>query len=515
MIFLVEIDAYNRETGQVETQYFGSDGYTTKPNDDIPNVSFDNRLIQPGNYQRNVFGAGTTGGDSQVAAGFLELANPDGEIDYLADMPVDGRSIRIWGIEDIYTPFSERQLLFVGSMDQLEFSWLRVTVQIRDRLFELREDIQKNLFAGTTTAGGMNQAEGTPEDLKDKPKPLLFGRVLNLSPPLSNQYDLFYTVADNGFSLSNISVKDGGIPLTFTANYATIAQLRTATLTVGQFATVSTLGIIRVGGTPEYDLTVDIQENAAQLSAARIVERILQRAGFTTSDYDVAELNALHDLNPSIVGTWVGTEKTDFLSVINVVLSAIGGYMTPDRFGVFRFGRFELPSGNTIMQIGPSLILAGSDGVRRITTNDQGNGLPAKKVTLKYAFNYTIQKGSSVAGGASAASKAFIAESWRNAVIEDEDVGEIYLMAQELEFESALINEAAATAEAERRFEIYKEKRDRYIIPVKSEYVSNIDLNDEILLRFNRYGLNSGRAFRVIGMTEDFGRGVTTLDVFG
>lgn len=515
MIFLVEFDAYNMTLGQVQKQYFGSDGFVTRPSDTPANTSFDNRLRQPGSYQRNVFAAGTTGGEAQISFGYIELANPDGQLDYLANMPIDGRSIVIWSLENTESPWSSRKQMFTGTMEQIEFTWKMVTIRIRDRLFELREDIQKNLFAGTTVSGGMNEAEGTPEDLKDKPKPLVFGSVKNVSPPLSNQYDLFYTLADNGFSQSNISVKDGGVPLTFTQNYANITQLRTATLTVGQYATVSTLGVIRVGGTPEYDLTVDFTENASQFSAARIVERILQRAGYTTAQYSQADLNALHTLNPAPVGTWIGTEKADFLTPINVLLSSIGAYMVPDRLGVFRFARLDLPQTAPQITLTYDLILDRGGGVERVVTNDQGNGLPAKKVTVKYAFNYTVQKGSAIAGAISPTVKAFVAEDWRNAATEDATVGTAYLMAQELEFETALLNEADAIAESQRRLNIYKAKRDRFRIPIKTDYIGNLDLGNIVELKFNRYGLDAGKSFVIIGVTENFMDNVTTLEVFG
>ena len=103
MIYLVEFDAANPLTGAVERLRFGSEGYTTRPDDDLPNTHFENRVVDPGNFERTVFSDGRTSGASTVGAGVIELVIADGELDFLVEMAVDGRSVIIWSLENLYS----------------------------------------------------------------------------------------------------------------------------------------------------------------------------------------------------------------------------------------------------------------------------------------------------------------------------------------------------------------------------------------------------------------------------
>src|SRR5690554_1359231 len=103
--------------------------------------------------------------------------------------------------------------MFVGTIEQAEFTWKRVVLRIRDRLAELDEPIQTTDYAGTTIAGGMDEAEGRPEDVKDRPKPLLYGVGKNLPAVAANMFDHIYEVASNGVA-SIDAVYDRGVALT-------------------------------------------------------------------------------------------------------------------------------------------------------------------------------------------------------------------------------------------------------------------------------------------------------------
>jgi len=516
MIYLVEFDAYNLVTGAVEKQRFGTHGYVTSPTDTPANTAFDERVKQPGKYERTTFSNGTTSGEPDVTFGFIELANAEGSLDYLARCAVDGRTLAIYGLEAVDSAWSTRTLLFAGTMEQVELSWTTVTIRIRDRLFDFKKPLQPTLYLGTTTAGGQNTAEGNLDDLKDKPKPLLFGAAFNFSPVLANRFDLIYQVTSRTFN-SGIVVRDNGVPLTFTQNYDTIQALRTATMTGGQYATATALGLFRIGAKPAGQITVDATEGASgQRSAARNVQRLLEFMGLPTTAYSVADLNALHALNPADIGIWIGAGEAERLEIISQLLDGIGATCVPDRLGVLRFFRIDAPTGNALVEYDSSYILDRGAGIERVVTNDEGRGLPAKKLTLEYGYNYTVQTGTQISNtAATEAAKAFAGEEWRTVVVKDDAVATAFLMAQELTFQSLLVNAADAQAEATRRLNLYKVKRDRYRVPLKTEYADNINLGDIVSLRLNRFGLNAGKKFLVIGMEEDFANGTTILDIYG
>lgn len=514
MNFLVEFDSYELSTGSIVTHRFSKAGYATSPSDSPPNAYFIGRLLQPGNYESNVFSNGTTSGEADIAFGLIELANPDGGIDYLQDYAVDGRELRIFSIEEDAV-WNSRVALFVGTMEQIEHSWRVTTIRIRDSLFRLKQNIQKTLYLGTTTAGGQNTAEGTPNDIKDKPKPILFGKALNVSPILANQFDRIYQVSDGQFN-AGIVVRDAGVPLTFSADYATITALRTASIPGGNFATARNLGLIRVAARPQGDLTVDASEGSdGQRSAAKTVQRLLLRFGLTTSEFSAPDLDALHTLNPAEVGIWTGAESQDALGLVARLLDSIGATCVPDRLGVLRFFRIDVPSGTAITTFGRSRILDTGNGLERLATNDEGRGVPAKKVTINYGFNYTLQTGTALAGATTEAQKSFAGEAYRSVKAESSPTATAYLLAPELEFDTLLVNQNDAQTEANRRLGIYSVRRDRYQLSVKTEFAKNVSLGSIVKIQVNRFGLDSGKLFLVIGINENYSTGTTTLNLFG
>ncbi|OJU66994.1 MAG: hypothetical protein BGO05_27680 [Rhizobiales bacterium 63-7] len=111
--------------------------------------------------------------------------------------------------------------------------------------------------------------------------------------------------------------------------------------------------------------------------------------------------------------------------------------------------------------------------------------------------------------------KAFAENEWRSAVAQDDDVKAIHKLAPELTYETYLVNEADAIAEAQRRLALHSVPRDRFLVPVKAYLVEKIDLGDIVRLQVNRFGLDEGKDFVVIGITENLETGITTLDVWG
>lgn len=52
-------------------------------------------LLQPGIFQRDLFSAHSTTGETQVGYGVIDLANADGALDALMGYAFDGRPLKI------------------------------------------------------------------------------------------------------------------------------------------------------------------------------------------------------------------------------------------------------------------------------------------------------------------------------------------------------------------------------------------------------------------------------------
>ncbi|WP_185982975.1 hypothetical protein [Aureimonas mangrovi] len=518
MIYLVEIEAYDPLAGAVVVERFATQGYTTGPNDTPAHTHFEERVQDPGNFQRSVFEAGRTNGAASAGFGLIELANADGGIDRMARYAVDGRALRITALADERSPFASRVGVLAGTMQQMEFGWRRATVRLRDRMAALNEPLQKVVYAGTTVAGGMDEAEGAEDDLKDKPKPTLWGRVLNVSPILANRFDLIWQASSRPLA-SVEAVRDNGVPISFQADYASIATLRAAAIPAGRYGTCLSLGLLRTGSVPSGDLTVDVTEGAAgQRSAALVSRRILEAAGFVAgADFVASDFDTLHAVNPAEVGTWTGLDRRDVSAVLSSVLASVGAWIVPDRLGRFRVRRLDAPVFDADAPVlDRALVLDRGDGIERLATADDGSGVPAAKVTMRYARNWTIQSKATLdATAATAAMKAFAAEEYRNALAEDAAVRERHLLATEPSFDSAFVNLADAQAEAQRRLGIYGVRRDRYRVPVPRAELPDIDLGDVVTLAVDRFDLAGGKPFVVLGEDVTLVTGTTVLDLYG
>ena len=518
MTYLLEIDAYDATKAAVVTLTYGTDGYVTRPNDTRPNTFYDPRVQQPGNYERHAFSPGTTGGEVTIGTGEIVLVNPDGVLDPLIDLAFDGRAVRIFRLDSPAAAFSTAVPVFRGTLDQAEFGYSKVTLRIRDRLAQLQVPLQTMLYAGTTISGGLAEAEGRPEDLKGQPKPLLFGRARGISAPQANAYDLIYQVSSKALA-SIEAVYDKGVLLTASTNYPTVAALRGATIPAGQYATCLTLGLFRLSSTPAGQVTVDATEGAtlADRSAARVAQRILAQISLQAGDLATATFDALHTVQPAEVGIWLDTSAHTVIEAVTAILGSIGAYLIPDRLGVFRVGRLQAPAGTPVISFDSDIdILDRGQGIERVTSNDQGSGIPTYQVTVQYGRNYTVQTAGDLNQvNSTVPYRAFATMELRTAVAKDDTVKVAHLLATDLTFTTYFTTEADATAEAARLLALYKVRRDRYNIPVKPDAAASVDLGQVSSVTSRRFGMATGKPFIVIGMIEDFGTGVTTLDLWG
>jgi hypothetical protein len=115
-------------------------------------------------------------------------------------------------------------------------------------------------------------------------KPRVFGQVLNHRPPLvkdSNQIYLLHDGAMAGVS----AVRDRGVALTFSANYANLAALEAASPGAGTYATSLAVGAMRLGAIPTGMVTVDCTgDNAAgtggySATLAGMVRKLIEGPG--------------------------------------------------------------------------------------------------------------------------------------------------------------------------------------------------------------------------------------------
>ncbi|WP_300164273.1 hypothetical protein [Solidesulfovibrio sp.] len=503
--------------GRVETLRFSSGvGLMTRPDDEPPNTYYEPRVAVPFNFERLVFQDGVTAGAADAGYGEIELSNPDGVYDYLAECGLDGRRVCLLYGEET-GPLSGFEVVFVGTMTQPEFSWHRAILPVRDRAEGLRRAIQQNVYAGDNE--GPVGVEGD-DSLKDKTRPLAFGRCRNVPATCVNGSTLTYQVHD-GQVAAIPAVYDKAMPLTPAGDYPTAEALAAATFAAGQFATCLARGLFRLLGKPAGAVTADVDGDATggvwAASVAAIIRRIaLTRAGLAEAELDLAAFDALEVACPAVVSCFLdGGDKSDIDQVFDDLCANIGAWWCFDRLGRLTVGRFEAPAGEPAATLTTTELLDGGQGLEILPARDLADGVPVASVSLEYQRNWYAQQADDLAGGVDDTRRAWLAEENRTIKVEDAAIREVHLLAPELAVATCLDEADAARAEAVRLLALHGVPRQRLRLPVKRPYARGLDLGSVIAVRLPRFGLSEGRLFTVIGMTEEYETGHVTLEVWG
>jgi hypothetical protein len=516
MIYLVEMDAYDPALpGVVTLRYSSGLGYAhpTAPG------FYDPRVVDPATLRRDAFGNGTTTGAVEVGVGELVLGNRDGALDGLLEYGLDGRLFRVL-IGEADGAYSSFTVAFSGTMEQPTFGLDTINVRLRDRLYLLEVPAQPNSYAGNNALpAGLDGVD----DLRGRPKPLVFGLVRNIAPPVVNTSALIYQVNDG--AIASAVVYDNGVLLTAGADYTSQADMETNAPAGGQVRVWPGGGYFRLGSPPAGQITADVTQGAtaADRTAAQILRTLATGpGGLAAGDVSSADVTALDTANGAVVGLYLDAETT-VRRAMEQVSDSVGAWFGFDRLGILRMRRLEAPSGT------PAIVLRRLDqasvadattvdmiDLERVATNDEGRGVPAFAVRLGYQRVWVPQT-DGLAGAVTAARREVLRQPLRYVTSTDATVQTQHLLARELEYETLLDDAAAAQTESDRRLTLRSVRRDRLRVRVRLDeaLASAVDLGATVQVVLPRYGYSAGRLFAVIGIETQAARRLAILDLWG
>ena len=507
MIYIVEITAAIDAAGTTTVLRYASKPYTTKPTDTPANTFYDDRITNPASISRSLYSNGTTSGASRVNYGAVELSNVDGGLDSILKYSFDGRSlvIKIGNEGDAYSAFTT---ILNGTMEQVEFTFSKVTILARDKLAIVDMPLQTTLYAGNNALP--DGVEGVA-DIAKSPKPLLYGQVFNIAPIMVNSSKVTYQINDGAIqSVGN--VYDKGIALTAGADYANVTALHAASPASGTFITCLALGYIRLGAVPTGLLTCDATQGAASSNrtVAQVLKAMALKAGIASGDINASDVTALDTINNSVIGIWIDGADSAMVAMDKVAQS-IGAYFGFDALGSLRMGLFTTPTGSATLEIDINNILS----IEHSRTNDTDKGIPAWRVNLTYQKNYSVQD-FDLAGAVTAARRSVLSLPALTKSAEDSAIKTQYALAPTIEKESLLVDATAAQTEATRLLNLYKTSRDLYTVTIALDLTTTLpDLNNIVNITMNRFGLNSGKLFKIIGIESDYSKNRATLTLWG
>lgn len=504
----IEITAAINPAGEGRTFYLSDARLVTQPTDTPSNTSFDETLLDPGSIAMTAFGDGRTGGGTRLALGEIRLANLDGQYDGWLDYGFDGRRVVIRrGSGGAYP--GDFGSVFSGTVEALTVNRAEVVIRLRDKQLIFDRPALTTTYAGSNELP--NGIEGTANDIKGQPKPRLFGVVKNIAPPCVNTSKLVYQISDGGVA-SVEAVYDRGDAIPFDNDYGDVASLLAAIPPAGSYATCLSRGLVRLGSSPTGLVTVDATQgsNPSDRTAAQILRQLAILAGVSGDSISGADIAALDDANPSVIGIWLSAQDT-FAKAMDMVAGSVGAYYGFDQTEVLRVARLEAPAGSAVLALQEEDIL---DRIERRPARD--GDLPAWSMTVRYGRIWTVQ-GQDIAGSVNPDRRAELATEYRAVRVEDASVKSQFLLASEDAVDTLLINAAEAEAEAVRRLELHKVRRNFFDVTVPADLFieSGAVLMDVVSLTSTRFGLSEGRLFRLLGFRPELARGRVTLTLWG
>ncbi len=270
-MILVEMEMATDEAGTLQSFYTATSPWVTCATCTPPHTVFEPAIKRAPSLGVSVYGDARTGGGSRLEIGELVLVNSSGEFDDWIGYGPDGRDIIVrQGTGGAYP--DDFTVILRGTVQSVSATFDEVVIALQDQQAVLDRPVQTARYAGDNALP--DGFEGTADDIKGLPKPRLYGKVFNVSPPCVNTSKLTYQIND-GAVQSIDAVYDKGAALTPGSDYATGALLNAATVSAGTFATCKAEGYFRLGASPTGTITCDATQGAS--AADRTVGRILQQ----------------------------------------------------------------------------------------------------------------------------------------------------------------------------------------------------------------------------------------------
>lgn len=490
---------------------------TTEPTDNPPNTVYTGAVVDPGNIQHAVFDGIATSGRANVDTGLIELANT-GELDAWFDYGWGRQAIlkTITALGDPIAGATQLLRIHVAGVESADAP-RSLRLRLKGRLVELDQPLLTERYLGTTNQFfAADIAEGEA-DLTGQLKPQVYGTAVNVPVKLVNPYALIYQIASN--PLFAITVYDGGLEIPAEADFPSLQAMRDATTTAGFCATCLAEGCFKLGAIAQFMVTADVIESsghdAGTHSASQVIQRMLAEAEVT--DLDTTSFDAFHTFNSAKTGIYISDERS-ILDLVSDVADSVGGAIVDTSAGQFAMVWLTEPSATVEATYSLRDLLADVSMQLFTGPSNEGQGIPAYAVTVRWGKIWQTQDTSDLAAFVDEARKQFLKTEWRETNTYDLAVLTKHPQAVVLVFDTMLANETDAVAEAARRLALYKIRRDRLSFPLSfasDDTAGDIALGLSVKVQMARFGYDAGKNFMVIGRKDDFKLKVRTLNLWG
>lgn len=158
------------------------------------------------------------------------------------------------------------------------------------------------------------------------------------------------------------------------------------------------------------------------------------------------------------------------------------------------------------------------DSFDRSAAYDSQDGVQSYRVALQAVKNWTTQQKSAVAESMWTESPTrvdWLGKDFREVRAEDLTTLANHPLACEIQITSYITNQTDALAEAKRLLAYYMDRLDRFAFKVSAALVASLVIGDVVAIQHARFGLDAGKNFILVGITETHELGTATLEVLG
>lgn len=442
--------------------------------------------------------------------GAIVMLDPAGDLDGLADLAWDGAPLDVLRGGPL-APYSTYSVVAKLATAGILYNARRKEIRLRDLGWQLEQAGLHDLIYGGS--GGIDGDAG----VNGQPKPYACGPVRQVEPVLINA-----ALAIHQLSCSSIlavdAVRDGGVPLTPGADYATYDLLAAATVAPASFATCLALGLIRRGSPIVKTLTCDFRGDSDVINGqayphtrGQIARRIATGRGtilLADSQIDFAALNRMEQEQAATVGFyWPGPmSKADALSD---VMNGCVGWWAMRLNGLLALGFMDDPAGS------PALTLNFPEDFSGEPEQLDTYQAPRRATFVGWRRNYTVQDASKLANESIDQGDALLyGQPTRYAGSTDAFQPWLWPTAATVHVDGGFDEEAPALAEAQRQQRVMGVRRERWRVSTPCDPFADLLGKVVQINGFPRYGWGASRKFICVGMSFASGRAVH-LDLWG
>lgn len=474
-----------------------SQNFATLADDpDLPSAWFRGCVTDPGSISRSLPLTPVGAAAIDTSIGQVVLDNTNGAFDTIFDQTAAiSQSITIRGGR-IGIDIADFVTLFTGRVTGLGVDEETATLSLQDPVLYAQNLFPTSIYTGLGAADGDAELEGVV-------KPVVLGRVWNMSPVLINAASLIYQVHDGAIAAVT-GVFDGGVALTGGTNYASYALLAAASLSGGQYATCLVEGMIRVGGTPAYALTAHVDgASAAGITTRSIAQWLIGQIETQLEvDVDDAGFAAL----PAWTAGWVWADAFTLAEAVSRFVGDAGYHWGADVDGTIRALQLDAPDAGAVVR---TYRAADIMGLERAPLPQGYEGIHQRRQVL-YQRNWTVQDDSALA--ATAATRAGRQREWRTAMATATITSRNAIDPAILE--TSIYAAAHAGALADHLIDLHGEARAMFWL--STEVFGTIPrIGETVRVAYPRFGLGDGDLFRVVAINLSLAEGGMKLLLWG